>query len=166
MTARTSSSTPSASGGAPGESAGGVAAGSRKTPKLPKLPPKVLVLRHRPEGEIQREILEHLGVERRGPDGKPSGVFVSRKNDGMFWRQNCGSARRGKAFVRFAPPGTADILGCVAGAFIALEIKREGEDQNPAQVAWQRMVEDSGGIYRVVRSVSEALAVVEEVRNA
>jgi hypothetical protein len=27
------------------------------------------------------------------------------------------------------------------------------------------MVELSGGIYRVVRSVSEALAVVEEVRN-
>ena len=146
-------------------SAAGVGAG-RKAPKLPRLPPKVLVLRHQKEGEIQREILRFLGVERRDADGELTGVFVSRQGDGMFWRQNSGAAKKGARWITIAPAGTADILGCVAGAFVALEVKREGEYQSQAQLEWQRMVESAGGIYRVVRSASEALAVVEEVRRA
>jgi len=142
------------------------AGGGRSVPKLPKPPPKVLVLRHQKEGEIQREILRFLGVERRGADGELTGVFVSRQGDGMFWRQNSGAAKKGARWITIAPAGTADILGCVAGGFVALEVKREGEYQSPAQLEWQRMVESAGGIYRVVRSVSEALAVVEEVRRA
>ncbi len=81
MTARTRKATDgsvqSSSGAQPGGSVVGVGTG-RKTPKN-------LVLRHRKEGEIQREILRFLGVERRGADGELTGVFVSRQGDGMFW---------------------------------------------------------------------------------
>jgi len=164
MTARTRKATDgsaqSSCGAQPGGSVVDVGGGRKRKP------PKKLVLRHRKEGEIQREILRFLGVERRDADGELTGVFVSRQGDGMFWRQNSGAAKKGARWITIAPAGTADILGCVAGAFVALEVKREGEYQSQAQLEWQRMVESAGGIYRVVRSASEALAVVEEVRRA
>ena len=165
MNARTRKATDGLAQSSSGVQQGGSvvdAGGGRKR----KPPPKVLVLRHRKEGEIQREILRFLGVERRDADGELTGVFVSRQGDGMFWRQNSGAAKKGARWITIAPAGTADILGCVAGAFVALEVKREGEYQSQAQLEWQRMVESAGGIYRVVRSASEALAVVEEVRRA
>jgi hypothetical protein len=87
--------------------------------------------------------------------------------DGVFvWRNNTGAAldRRTGRFVRFGVPGGADILGCAHGAPIALELKSQRGRQTHEQQVFQRAFERGGGLYRVVRTLEEALQVVEDAR--
>ena len=119
------------------------------------------------ETDIQRAILEALGTE--GFTAKPDkrGV-VRRHGDGVFvgprgtwWRANSGVLRGASGQpVRANPNGTADVLGVVNGRFVALEVKTDEGRQSKVQQSWQRRIEQAGGVYAVVRSVGEALAVV------
>lgn len=137
--------------------------------------PKRLKLRGPKEQAVQGWILASLGVEQ----------FVMRKNkreilcrvslnvwvgDGgrtVFYRNNTGATRTAAGgFMRYGlGPGGADIIGCAYGAAIALEVKREGEYQTADQRDWQARWERAGGQYRVVRSPSEALAVITALRG-
>lgn len=79
----------------------------------------------------------------------------------LLWRNNTGAMRdhRGQ-LVRYGQPGSADVLGLAApsGRFVALEVKAPGGKQSELQAAWQRAVEQRGGIYLLVTSVDEAVA--------
>ena len=120
------------------------------------------------ETDIQRAILEALGTE--GFTSKPDkrGV-VRRHGDGVFvgqhgtwWRANSGVLRGASGQpVRANPNGTADILGVCNGRFVAIEVKTEDGRQSKVQQSWQRRIEQAGGVYAVVRSVGEALAVID-----
>jgi len=48
-----------------------------------------------------------------------------------------------------------DIVGCLAGRFLALEEKREGERARPAQLATLCKWRDAGAVAGVVRSVED-----------
>ena len=92
--------------------------------------------------------------------------------DATVWRNAIAHAefyderRGGAAFVRAGlPEGSADLIGCVAGRFLALEVKRPGQKQRPAQVQWMGQVRHVRGFYAVVTSVAEALAAVERCRR-
>jgi hypothetical protein len=94
-----------------------------------------------------------------------SGVWIA-ADGAMFWRANSGGRPDANGrIVMGNPSGTADILGCVAGRLVGLEVKREGEKQNPNQLRWEQWVRAAGGVYAVVRCPSDAKRVVEEVRN-
>lgn len=82
------------------------------------------------------------------------------------FRLNVGLARdrRGHA-VRFGVPGMADILVLVGPVYLWLEVKAPSGRQSKQQKAFQKAVESIGGLYRVVKSVDEALAAVEEARR-
>lgn len=89
-----------------------------------------------------------------------------------IWRNNCGVAEHWKNgatkpdTVRYGlAPGSADLIGCVRGRFVALEVKTPAGRVSPEQAQWLALVERNGGIGRVVRSVSEALAAVVEVQR-
>jgi hypothetical protein len=56
--------------------------------------------------------------------------------------------------------GSADIIGCANGRFIALEVKLPTESLRPSQESWRAVVVMSGGKYFTVRSTKEALACV------
>jgi hypothetical protein len=77
------------------------------------------------------------------------------------WRQNAGAATfgsgAGRRFVRFSPPGTADILGCLppSGRLLAVEVKRPGGRLTPAQAAFLDHVRAAGGLALVVRDVRD-----------
>lgn len=81
-------------------------------------------------------------------------TLVIRVNAGRFQGWNGGA-------VKGAAPGTSDLVLCVAGNFLALEVKTDTGRQSDAQHRFQSAVEARGGVYRVVRSSSEAIAAVE-----
>jgi hypothetical protein len=99
------------------------------------------------------------------------------------WRANSGTqviaatVRTGRRVIKGAPAGTPDILLVLpvrvvgsgrlpdafqyAGSLCGLEVKADDGRQRPSQRAWQAKAERHGVRYAVVRSVIEALAVVD-----
>lgn len=78
-----------------------------------------------------------------------------------FWRINAmGSAMKnakGKArFVRSAPTGFPDIVACIRGRFVAIEVKGPEGKQSEGQAEFQSECERAGGVYWLVKS-SECL---------
>lgn len=56
----------------------------------------------------------------------------------------------------FMPSGTPDILACVQGRFVAIEVKRpEGGRVSPLQKHKLELIERSGGVGIVARDVSD-----------
>ena len=87
---------------------------------------------------------------------------------GKWWRSQPPVARwreGGKTGVDIhrSEPGQPDITGCLDGRYIALEVKRPKAPMRQSQKDFRDGVEKNQGIYRVVRSVEEAQAVIEEV---
>lgn len=84
----------------------------------------------------------------------------------MIWRNNSGMLRAvGGRTVRFGLGlGSADLIGLVRGTgrFFALEIKAPRGIASAEQRAWIGAVEAAGGFARVVRSVGEAMAALDE----
>ncbi len=71
---------------------------------------------------------------------------------------------KGKTRVfKGAAKGTADILACYRGHFLALECKIGNNEPSLEQVAFLMAVKDAGGIGKVVYSVEEAQAILESI---
>ena len=87
----------------------------------------------------------------------------------MVWNNPTGVARgmtRGQP-IRFGLPGAADILGVAGpgGRAIAIEVKRPGGRQRPAQKKFQTAFEARGGIYVLAHSAQEAKTILSERLN-
>lgn len=104
------------------------------------------------EADIQRTILEYLELHR---------IFHYRANTGAV-KFSGGNGKH--YFVRFGKKGMADIVCCVNGRFVAIEVKTEDGEQTLAQREWQEGVERAGGVYVLARRLEDVTAVVE--RNA
>ena len=64
--------------------------------------------------------------------------------------------------VRSAQDGTADIVGCICGVPVAIEIKHGKDTQSQAQKDWQQAWHKAGGVYMLgisVKQVTDNLAV-------
>ena len=53
--------------------------------------------------------------------------------------------------------GVPDIVACVSGRFVALEVKRPGNRSTARQLSCQRAIEKSGGIVAEVTSVEDVI---------
>jgi hypothetical protein len=62
-------------------------------------------------------------------------------------------------------PGSADLIGCYRGRFLAIETKTVRGRQEPEQAKFQIAVEANGGIYLMPRSVEEAVSAVARLRE-
>jgi len=83
-------------------------------------------------------------------------AFGTRANSGMrVRRNNTGVAKFGKRFVKFGMPGQADLTLFVNGRQIEIEVESPGGRQSENQKKYQRMVEATGGIYILARSVQD-----------
>lgn len=94
-------------------------------------------------------------------------VALSSEPDLVLWRNNVGVAlhERG-ARVRYGlAPGSADLVGCLAGRFVALEVKTATGRLSPEQRSWALVVRRFGGFCAVVRSVDEARAAIARARQ-
>lgn len=95
----------------------------------------------------------------------------------VTWRNNVGTAefwnehqeRPDKVAYGVGGPGGSDLIACVGGRFVALEVKAPGASTKPARAALQAqfraLVRANGGFATVVRSVDEALAAVARARE-
>lgn len=75
---------------------------------------------------------------------------------GYLWTRLNAGRRPG---VRLAPKGWADFVGCSpTGQFVAVEVKREGQEPTSDQLAFGYVVERRGGRYLVVHGAAELIA--------
>lgn len=80
---------------------------------------------------------------------------------GHVWANNTGALKRADgAMVRYGQVGSADILGCIGGRFLAIEVKVGRDRLSEAQKAWGRSIVRSGGLWCEARSVDDAMALV------
>ena len=59
--------------------------------------------------------------------------------------------------------GVADLNLFYGGQFYGIELKVDDNTQTKAQLEWQRLIEQQGGVYVVVRSLEEFKEFVEGV---
>lgn len=75
-----------------------------------------------------------------------------------IWKNNTGTGRShtGNRFLSWGLYGSADIIGVgLGGRFIGIECKTGKSPQKAQQKAFQKMVQDMGGIYIVARSIND-----------
>lgn len=107
------------------------------------------------EKDIQKAIMDRLKWL--------PGVSFERQNTGAV---SVPSVNGSKArHIRFSEPGAPDIRCYVDGKALAIEVKRPGGRQRPSQAEWQAKHAAGGVVYRIVTSIEEALAAVEEMRR-
>jgi hypothetical protein len=111
------------------------------------MPAKKRAPKPKPEKVIQKEILDWL---------KETGLLHS--------RYNAGCAFLGNRMIRLGTIGWPDIIVVVPpnGRFLALEVKSSTGTLRPEQKDFKAALEDSGGYFRVVRSVTDAMHAVAE----
>lgn len=133
----------------PAHSARTAWSGSKRKPRPYKRKPKARILKDGSVAEwvIQREILNWL-----------------ESTEILHWRQNAGVAQIGPRRVNLGPDGISDIVVVVppTGRFLALEVKSANGRQESDQKAFQAKLEASGGIYRLVRTLDQAMTAVAE----
>jgi hypothetical protein len=106
------------------------------------------MIRSNSESQIQREIRLALGAIPECDFQRLSQVVA--EQDGR-------TVRGGLC------PGAADLIGCVLGRFVALEVKTATGRLSPEQEQWHRRMRRVGAVVEVVRSKEEAVAVVRRV---
>lgn len=117
-------------------------------------------LGQRKESEILKAVLQHLNLL--------PGVVAWRTNVGAF----AGEYKGKKRFVRFGFTGLVDIIGWKTethwdrpappgigkyhvARFLAIEVKRPGEEPTPEQANFLELVGQSGGLAFVARSIDD-----------
>jgi hypothetical protein len=68
---------------------------------------------------------------------------------------------------RFLPglgPGTPDLVACIDGRWVGLEVKGKGGRPEQSQLEMQGQIRQAGGIYEFVWSADEAIELVERAR--
>lgn len=96
-------------------------------------------------------------------------VLNHRDSPCRLWRNNVGELpdRRGIPIKYGLAVGSADLVGLVkvTGQFFAAEIKTPVGRLSVEQKAWLQTIRSFGGVAVVLRSVEEAEALVEQLRE-
>ena len=71
-------------------------------------------------------------------------------------------ARNGKTiWTKGSSKGISDIQSVINGKFVAIEVKQK-DKQSPAQLKYQKSIEQAGGKYLIVRQFQDLLAYLEK----
>lgn len=62
-----------------------------------------------------------------------------------------------------AESGFGDLICCILGRYVEMEVKTDAGSQQASQIEHARMVEKAGGSYHVVRSEKDAMEVVQRI---
>lgn len=92
-----------------------------------------------PEARLQRRIQQYL---------KSEGVFVFKVHGSEFMLA-----------------GLPDLIACLDGFFLGIEVKMPGNSTSPRQDYVHELISNSGGVVIVVSSVGEVRDFVEEYRT-
>jgi len=80
----------------------------------------------------------------------------------LHWRQNSGTVMMGFRCIRLGEEGLPDIIVIVPpnGRILGLEVKSASGALRPAQRTFRTRLEGTGGLYKVVRSLQQAMDAV------
>lgn len=101
------------------------------------------------EKNIQKTILEYLTRK---------GIFHWRNNTGAITTQAT-SFSKGR-FLQFGAKGSPDIICCVDGILVGIEVKTKTGVQSQAQKNFQTNLEKAGGRYHLVRSLDDVMKIL------
>jgi hypothetical protein len=106
------------------------------------------------ESTIQRDIRKALGLI--------PGLVLFRNNVGTCTQFD--EKGKPRVIVYGLGDGSADLIGCYNGKFIALEVKTPGKHSRPNQVQWANMIRYNGGHVAEVSSVEQALDFIRSIK--
>ena len=108
----------------------------------------------RPKGKPQRVARPTVAPE---SDVVAATMLALSRIGALVMRNNSGALRDAHGrLVRFGMKGSADIIVCHRGRFVAVECKQQGKLPSSHQSRYAVAVMDAEGIYAVVRSKEEA----------
>jgi|WetSurMetagenome_2_1015567.scaffolds.fasta_scaffold62105_2 hypothetical protein len=123
------------------------------------------------KAEFLRKVTREKKASKLGPREtdivKAIRVALSTVPGLLLWRNNTGMLRdRNGTPVRYGlAVGSSDLIGILNGRFIALEVKRPGQNARSSQEYWMLQVRASGGFAAVVHSVDEARCAIVRARG-
>jgi hypothetical protein len=92
--------------------------------------------------------------------------YVSSYSTIAWWKVKAGGQKHsfgGKSFFKKSTiPGFPDLLLCIQGKFIGIELKSDIGRQSDVQKICQQRIENSCGLYYIVRSINELKQIVEK----
>ncbi len=65
----------------------------------------------------------------------------------------------------YGTAGLPDIICCIAGRFVAFEVKTPGSKPTKLQEAMIKKIRAAGGVAHVVHSVDDAVAVISKIKE-
>lgn len=74
---------------------------------------------------------------------------------GVFWKNETGAAYTNGRMIKYGLVGSADILGCMNGRFVAIEVKTGNGKLSDVQKNFKAAIEKNGGVFVVGRSVKQ-----------
>lgn len=89
------------------------------------------------ESNLQKKVTEYL------------------KKENIYFINVYGSGRTAK--------GAPDIIACVNGKFVALELKVGSNNMQPDQIIHKRRIKRSGGLHYVPRTLDEVKKIINEI---
>lgn len=136
---------------------------AKKVHKWKIKPPKMCPLRHRKGPKMNTKNLPSL-CETDIQNGILS--YLSRlHNQGKLWYVRAGSGvikTEAGNWFKSGTPGCPDILCCVNGRFVGIEVKTAKGKLTDAQVACHAQIEACGGIVFVARSVDDVISIFSD----
>jgi len=74
---------------------------------------------------------------------------------GVAWSNATGAVKTEDRFLRYGLKGSSDILACIGGRFVGVEVKVGRDRQHPEQAKFERAIVNAGGVYILARSVDD-----------
>lgn len=105
------------------------------------------------ESQIQSAIIDYLRMV---------GAVVTRVNSGKMFVQNSNGSSR---IVRLADAGTADLIACYRGRYLAIEVKDHKGKVRPEQEQFIQEVNDAEGRGFIARSVDDVIKVLDQIKS-
>jgi len=72
-----------------------------------------------------------------------------------LWSNQTGVSRTGGRWIPFGEKGSPDIIGCIRGQFIGVEVKVGKDKWRDDQKAFCERIKKAGGYYFLVKSVDD-----------
>lgn len=98
------------------------------------------------ETQLQKTILDYLAYQKD--------IYFFRAGSGALRLENGAYMRTGKA-------GCPDIVVCLKGRFIGLEVKTEKGRQSDKQKQAEKEIIKAGGIYKIVKSLEDVIHAIK-----
>jgi len=81
--------------------------------------------------------------------------WLNTNTAGMFWQNDSVGIKGRKRCNRYRPNGVSDILGCITGQSIAIEVKSPTGKLLESQLQFSQRFRRAGGEYYVIRSLED-----------